>query len=99
MVCLSGHRYTRLLAQIAALEAALDAAYETQLAVMSSQEESYTFDSKEAMQRLKNVDMDKLNLSILDMETNLEHLYQKANCKGVIRLNLRRKQRGGRVCR
>jgi hypothetical protein len=99
MVCLSTHRRTRLLARITALENSLDAAYTTLAEVMASQEESYRFDSKEAMQQLKNVDLDKLQKTIDNLEVTLEHLYQKLRGVGVVRMNLRRKQSRGLIWR
>ena len=96
MAYLSSAKRARIQRRIAALEAALTAAYDTLLAVSSSGEESFALDTGEASQKLKNVDISKLNKTILDMETTLEHEYDALNMRGIVRLNLRRKHGGVR---
>lgn len=83
----------RIQARITKLEAAIDAAEDTLLELMSSAEESYKFDSREGSQQLKNKDVTQLQQTIDDMYTQLEHLYQRLGGIGIMRLNLRRKHR------
>jgi hypothetical protein len=92
MSCLSPTARTRIQARITKLETALENAYDTLAEIALKQEESYKLDTSEGSQQLKNVDFKDLNQNILDMETLLEHLYQKLSCRGIVRLNLRRKQ-------
>lgn len=91
MAYLSAQRRARIQRRILAIEAALDVAYATLLEAMGASEESYRFDSNEGSQQLKTTDTDKLNKSIQDLETALEHWYDALNCRGIVRLNLRRR--------
>ena len=96
MSCSSAARRARIRARIIALEAAVTNAYTTLTAAFLKEEESYNFNSNEGQQQLKNIDTEKLQKTIDNMETMIDHLYDKYNCRGIVRLNLRRKQGGRR---
>lgn len=72
-------------------------AWATFEALLEHQEKNYKFDSKEGYQALENVDIVDLQKVIDTLESEIEALYRKLECKGLLVLNLRRKFRSSQV--
>jgi hypothetical protein len=92
MSTLSAATITRLRAQLARLEAQLEAA-NTALDNLAIQEiESYSLDTNEAKQSAKRWDALKLDELISRLEQRAEYIRQRLEGFGIMNLNVRRKE-------
>lgn len=92
MGCLSSSKRARILAEIATKEEQLAAANDTFLEMLSSSTERYRFDSNEGAQSETLRKLEDLKFVIDSLESSLDALYRRLECKGVVMLNLRRKR-------
>lgn len=82
---------TRLLAQLARLEAQIEAASDTMDSLAAQEIESYRLDTGEGSQQAKRWDATRLDSLIARLERRAEHIRQRLAGMGVTTLNVRRK--------
>jgi len=84
-------RKARLQAQLARVQAALSALYDTQLELASSTAQSYAFDSGEGSQRTTRRDSSKIQDGIDRLEAKESHIVNELYNMGLVSIRLRRK--------
>lgn len=77
--------------RLAHYEAALEAAYETEIAIMSGTHESYRFDDGAGSQQKKEKALKDLRKSISDLEGQWDYYYRKLN--GCLNVNIVQRRR------
>lgn len=81
--------------RLAHYEAALEAAYESEIAIMSGTHESYRFDDGAGSQQEKEKALTDIRKSISDLERQYDYYYRKLNgCLNVNIVQRRRQYRG-----
>ena len=95
MNCLSSSRRARIIALILKKEELLEKAYETYQSLLESDVHSYRFDSNEGSQRVEQKKLKDLKDQIDSLESEIDNLYRKLECSGLVSINVRRKH--GRV--
>ena len=85
-------RKARLIAQLARVQAALDALYATFLELSGFTVDSYTFDSGEGIQKTKRQDINKILDQIRRLEATERHLFNEIYGMGLVNIRLRRRR-------
>lgn len=91
MSCYSSTRRAYILALIEQKETQLDKANATYSALLEKDHESYKFDSGEGSQQVKRVKLSDLKEQIDSLESQIDRLYRRLECSGLVNFNLRRK--------
>lgn len=85
-------RKARLRAQLAKVQAALDALYNSFMELAGTTVESYTFDSGEGIQKTKRRDLTTILDNISRLEATENHLINEIAGMGLVSIRLRRKR-------
>lgn len=100
MFCFMGYissRRGRLQAQLARVQAALTALYDTQLELSSSTAKSYMFESGEGSQRTTRRDLKEIQDNIDRLEAKERSLINDLFNMGLVNIRLRRKRPSGGI--
>jgi hypothetical protein len=96
MACLSPTQRAYLQADLVRINSQLEKAYESfDRALEAMDVEEYRFNSGEGSQQTKQYDIKKINVLIESLESRRDKIVRKLEGRGLVNMNLRRKQRRG----
>jgi len=90
MACLTPAQRARILARIEQKEAQLEIVNTTYTEALADASEQYKFDSNEGAQSLKNRKLSELKEQIDSLQGEIDQLYRRLNCGGLVSMKLRR---------
>jgi uncharacterized coiled-coil DUF342 family protein len=94
MSCLSSSRRATLIARIEKKEAQL-ASLETAYDALIHEIDEYKFNSGEGNQQVKYKSLKQISDEITRLEAEIDSLWRKLNGRGIVNMNLRRKNYSG----
>ena len=89
--CLNSSERTRIRALIVEKEDQLAVANATYLKALQSDAEQYKLDTGEGSQMTKKRKLSEIKEAIDSLQQEIENLYRRLRCGGLVKMNLRRK--------
>lgn len=90
MSCLTAAQRAKILARIALKESQLEIANDTYTTLLGEPQEQYRFDSNEGAQSERSRKLQDLKDQIDSLQSEIDQLYRKLQCGGLVNLRLRR---------